>query len=136
MSIVISVTDTTVTHRAPATFQRAATTGVVKFYIQRANGTTRRVQYLAVGTEARVEAEAIQAEREAGSTIRAIAASRFVSVAHVRRTLNALALAQIAESLTRKGIKEALEAGISLRKVEAIAEGTEEAPAPADTTEA
>jgi DNA-binding NarL/FixJ family response regulator len=70
----------------------AAAEGKVKFHRERANGTTRRVQFLAEGTAEREVAEWVVVQRGEGRTMKAIAAEMHVSVPTVRRLINALML--------------------------------------------
>jgi DNA-binding NarL/FixJ family response regulator len=69
-----------------------AAEGQVQFHRQRANGTTRRVQYLAEGTTDREVAEWVLIQRSEGKTMKALAAEMHVSVPTVRRMINALLL--------------------------------------------
>lgn len=87
-SIVTTVTPTTTVDTVAA----EAAEGKVKFHRERANGTTRRVQFLAEGTTDREVAEWVVAERAEGKTMKAIAAEMHVSVPTVRRMINALLL--------------------------------------------
>ena len=75
----------------------AARTGTVKFYRQRANGSTRAVPYLKPDTEAREIAEWIANEVETGKSVAAVAAEVGLSRATVRRALAAVALAEEVE---------------------------------------
>lgn len=69
-----------------------AAEGLVKFHSERANGTTRRIQFLAEGTQARDTAEWVVGQRSEGRTMKAIASEMHVSVPTVRRMINALTL--------------------------------------------
>jgi hypothetical protein len=77
---------------------QASAKGEVKFYRQRANGTCRRLPYLAPGTETRQQAEQVAARRSKGETLLTIADSLNVSKATVRRLETGLLLAQAIEA--------------------------------------
>lgn len=102
-SIAIAVSDTTVT---PECFRDAVADGRVRLYLARENGTYRRVQYLAPGTDARSLAEWLREEKEGGATMRKLAGLIHQSVPQVRRTLNALALAEEVEEADQEEIVE------------------------------
>lgn len=87
-SILVTVTETT----TPETLAWEALEGKVKFHRERANGTTRRVQYLAPTSIERETAEWVMEQRSEGRTMKAIAAEMHVSVPTVRRMINALLL--------------------------------------------
>lgn len=104
-TIQTTVVGTTVT---PANFLEAAAAGNVRFHTVRANGTTRRVQFYADGTEARETAEWVEEQRNDGRTMKDIAAEMHLSVPSVRRILNALALAQEVEDMEPEDIEAML----------------------------
>lgn len=87
-AIVATVTATTTVD----TLATEAAEGTVKFHTERSNGTTRRIQFLAEGTDARLVAEWVMEQRTDGRTMKAIAAEMHVSVPTVRRMINALLL--------------------------------------------
>lgn len=89
MSGFVTTTSTAVNADNLAT---EAAQGNVKFHTLRANGTTRRVQFLAEGTPEREVAEWVMAQRGEGVTMKAIASEMHVSVPTVRRMINALLL--------------------------------------------
>ena len=82
----------------PKTLQDAAAAGTVRLFRQRKNGTLRSLTYLAPGSAARKEAEAVAARREKGETIGSITDDLNVSVATVRRMITNLLLAQQIEA--------------------------------------
>ena len=83
---------------APKTLKDAAAAGTVRLFRQRKNGTLRSLTYLAPGSAARKEAEAVAARREKGETISSLTEDLNVSVATVRRMITNLLLAQQIES--------------------------------------
>lgn len=83
---------------AQPTLAQAAAEGDVKFFHRRQTGTLRYLPYLAPGTEARKQAEAVAKRREAGETVGAIAEDMKTSVATVRRMITGLLLAQQVEA--------------------------------------
>jgi len=82
----------------PKTLKDAAAAGSVRLFRQRKNGTLRSLTYLAPGSAARKEAEAVAARREKGETIGSITDDLNVSVATVRRMITNLLLAQQIEA--------------------------------------
>jgi DNA invertase Pin-like site-specific DNA recombinase len=96
--ILATVAQTT----TPDTFLQDAAEGQVKFHIERGNGTFRRLQFLAPGTAERAAAEAVQAKRDQGVTMKAIAAELHVSVPTVRRMLTALTVTLSTEEQDKK----------------------------------
>lgn len=82
---------------APAPVAETTEGHVVRFYRQRANGTTRHVPLLAEGTDARADAEWVQAQRDEGRTMKAISAEVHLSVPTLRRMLTSLALTEECE---------------------------------------
>lgn len=82
----------------PKTLKDAAAAGTVRLFRQRKNGTLRSLTYLAPGTAARKEAEAVAARRTKGETIGSITEDLNVSVATVRRMITNLLLAQAIEA--------------------------------------
>lgn len=90
------------------TFVSALAEGKVKFYRVRENETTRHIQYLAEGTEAREVAEWVAEQREDGVTMKAIAAEMHASIPTVRRMINALLLAEEVEGYDAEEVAEIL----------------------------
>ena len=82
----------------PKTLKDAAAAGTVRLFRQRRNGTLRSLTYLAPGSAARKEAEAVAARREKGETISSITDDLNVAVATVRRMITNLLLAQQIEA--------------------------------------
>ena len=107
-------------------FFQKAESGAVKFYRVRGNGTTRRIPYLGTSeSQVRQEAEWVLEQREEGRSMKAIAAELHQSVPTVRRTINALLLAEEVEDFDRDELEELLS--------EATNEGqAAEAPKPTD----
>ena len=93
-------TTTKKTPAKPLTLAQAAAKGEVRFLHQRANGTLRRLPYLAPGTPERKRAEHVAQRREKGQTIDAIAGDQKLSKATVRRLLSGLMLARAVEAGT------------------------------------
>ena len=89
---------TTTKPAEPKTLKDAAAAGTVRLFRQRKNGTLRSLTYLAPGSAARKEAEAVAARREKGETISSITDDLNVSVATVRRMITNLLLAQAIEA--------------------------------------
>ncbi len=83
---------------AQPTLAQAAAKGDVKLFHRRQTGTLRHLPYLAPGTPARKQAEAVAKRREAGETVGAIAEEMKTSVATVRRMITGLLLAQQVEA--------------------------------------
>ena len=77
---------------------QAAAKGDVKFYRRRANGTMRRVPYLAPGTAERKAAETVVGRRDKGETIQAICEDLKLSKATVRRMITGVLFAQAVEA--------------------------------------
>lgn len=94
----------------------AASAGTVRFYRQRANGSTRAIPYLAEGTEGREVAEWVAARTDDGASVATVAEETGLSRATVRRTLAALALTEEVEDgdlddLYEDGVTEIVLAG-------------------------
>lgn len=83
---------------APSKLAQAAAKGEVKLYRRRANGTMRRVPYLAAGTPERKAAEAVVARRESGDTIPVLCEDPKMSKATVRRMITGVLFAEAVET--------------------------------------
>lgn len=92
----------------PATFLADLAAGTAQLHKERSNGTTRRLHFLAPGTEARELAEYIDAQRDNGLTMAAIAASLHLSTAATRRAYNDLTLTREFEELDAEEIEALL----------------------------
>ena len=90
------------------TFLADAAAGTVQFHKERGNGTTRRVHFLAEGTEARELADFILVLREDGASMKAVAAELHMSVAAVRRSLNDLLMTQELEAMDAEELADLL----------------------------
>lgn len=95
MQVLVTAASTT----TAATFLADLAAGTAQLHKERANGTTRRLHFLAQGTEARELAEFIDAQRDNGLTMAAIAASLHLSPAAARRAYNDLLLTREFEEL-------------------------------------
>ena len=82
--------------------------GTAQLHKERSNGTTRRIHFLAPGSEARELAEFIDAQRDNGLTMAAIAASLHMSPAAARRAYNDLLLTREFEELDAEELAELL----------------------------
>lgn len=101
--LVTATTDTTA-----ANLIADLTSGAARIFKERENGTTRRVHFLADGTEAREHAEWVAAQREEGRSMAAIAGELHISVSAVRRMLNDLALTEELEDMDAEDLAELL----------------------------
>lgn len=128
MSTIVTTVQATTT---VDTLLPEAAEGKVKFHRERGNGTFRRIQFLADGTEAREIAEWIQSEREEGKTMKGIAAEMHVSVPTVRRMLNSLLLTQEMEDLDTDETAELL-AGVEYVEEPVVEATVEAAPVAAE----
>jgi len=72
----------------------AVAEGRIKLYRQRANGSTRRITYLAPGSTARDEAEYLAMRVDEGMSVAALAIDTDLSRPTIRRTLAALEWAE------------------------------------------
>lgn len=90
-TLTITMTEDTTTKN----FKARAKAGKVQFHTERNNGTYRKVHFLT--EQAREEAEWLKAQRDAGRTMKSIAAEIHRSVAAIRRALNDLALTEMVE---------------------------------------
>lgn len=106
-------------------FAQHAAEGKVLFHRERANGTFRRVHFLADGTQEREYAEWLRAEREAGKTMKALAIETHFSIATLRRWLNDLLLTETIEEADQDELAEML-----LGAAEVAAEPTTTEPEP------
>lgn len=97
-----------------ATFLADLAAGTVQLHKERANGTTRRLHFLAQGTEARELAEYIDAQRDNGLTMAAIAQELHMSPAATRRAYNDLLLTREYEELEAEEVEALLEGGDDL----------------------
>lgn len=101
--LVAATTDTTATNLI-----EHLTSGTAKIYKEREDGTTRRIHFLADGTKDREHAEWVVAQREEGTSMKAIAADLHVSVSAVRRMINDLALTEELEEMEAEDLAELL----------------------------
>lgn len=104
MNLVIAATTAT----TATTLVADLTSGAAKIFKVRDNGTTRRVHFLADGTEGREHAEWVAAQREEGRSMKAIATEINVSVSAVRRMLNDLALTEELEDMDAEDLADLL----------------------------
>jgi len=104
MQVIVTTAATT----TAATFLADLASGAVQLHKERANGTTRRIHFLAPGTEARELAEFIDVQRDNGLTMGAIAASLHMSPAAARRAYNDLLLTREYEELDTEEIEAML----------------------------
>jgi AraC-like DNA-binding protein len=104
MQVIITTADTT----TAATFLADLAAGTAQLHKERANGTTRRLHFLAPGSEARELADFIDAQRDNGLTMAAIAASLHMSPAAARRAYNDLLLTREYEELEAEEIEALL----------------------------
>jgi hypothetical protein len=103
-NILVTVAPTT----TAATFLADLATGTAQLHRERGNGTTRRVHYLAPGTEARELAEYIEAQRDNDLTMAAISAELHMSPAATRRALNDLILTREYEEMDAEELADLL----------------------------
>ena len=104
MQVLVTAAATT----TAATFKADLAAGTVLLHKERANGTTRRIHFLAPGTEGREVGEYIELMRENGQTMAQIAAGLHMSVAAARRSLNDLAITREFEELEAEEIEALL----------------------------
>jgi hypothetical protein len=117
-ALLITATSTT----TPATFLADAAAGTVQFHRERGNGTTRRVHFLAEGTEARELANFILFCRENGAGMKTISADLHLSVAAVRRSLNDLLMTIELEEMDTEELADLLDGAAELEATEEPAE--------------
>jgi hypothetical protein len=110
MQVLVTATAST----TPATFLADLAAGTAQIHKERSNGTTRRIHFLAPGTEARELAEYVEAQRDNGLTMAAIAASLHLSAAATRRALNDLILTREFEEMDAEEIEGLLTGGEEL----------------------
>lgn len=103
-TIITVSTDTTVDN-----FLEQAGTGKVRFYTERADGTTRHIPFLALGTKEREVGEWVLLQREEGVSMKEIAKSMHSSVPSVRRLINQTLLANEVEEYDTEEISDILE---------------------------
>jgi hypothetical protein len=101
MNVLVTATSTA----TPATFLADLASGTVVLHKERDNGTTRRIHFLAPGTEARELAEYVEAQRDNGLTMKAISAELHLSTAATRRALNDLILTREFEDMDAEEIE-------------------------------
>lgn len=102
-TLTVTVTDKTTVQN----FKAHAKAGKVQFHTERSNGTYRKVHFLTA--QAREEAEWMKAQREAGRTMKAIAAEIHRSVAAIRRSLNDLSLTEMVEQADAEELEELMQ---------------------------
>lgn len=112
-AITVTVTSDTTTEN----FRQFVTEGKVQFHRERANGTFRRVHFLADGTTEREHAEWLRAERENGRTMRALATETNYSIATLRRWLNDLALTESIEEADAEELADMIKGAYELDEV-------------------
>lgn len=88
------------TPAVPAALAADLASGTTRLFRTRANGTTRRIQYLAADSHPRKLAEQIVGMREAGKTIKEICTELHLSPASVRRAITGVMLARDVEAGT------------------------------------
>lgn len=113
-TIITVSADTTVDN-----FLEQASTGKVRFYTQRGNGTLRHIQFPT--GEAREIGEWVLMQREEGVSMRDIAKEMHSAVPTVRRIINATLLAQEVEEYDAEEIADILaEAAEEASNTEAV----------------
>lgn len=91
-----------------ATFLADLASGTAQLHKERSNGTTRRLHFLAPGSEARVLAEYIEAMRDNGQTMAQIAGGLHLSTAAARRSLNDLIITREFEEMDEEELEAML----------------------------
>jgi hypothetical protein len=104
MQVLVTAAATT----TAATFLADLATGTAQLHKERANGTTRRLHFLAPGSEGRVLAEYVEAMRDNGQTMAQIAGGLHLSPAATRRAYNDLLLTREFEELDAEEIEALL----------------------------
>lgn len=101
MQVIITTAPTT----TATTFLAELAAGTVTLHKERANGTTRKLHFLAPGTEAREVAEYVEAQRDNGLTMAQISSELHLSAAATRRALNDLILTREYEEMDQEEIE-------------------------------
>jgi hypothetical protein len=104
----VQVLVTATANTTAATFLADLAAGTAQLHKERTNGTTRRLHFLAPGSEERVLAEYVDAMRDNGQTMAQIAAGLHLSVSATRRAYNDLVLTREFEELEAEEIEALL----------------------------
>lgn len=107
-TIAIAVKGTTTVETAED-LAVAAAEQVVNFYKVRYNGTTRHLPIHPEGSDNYAFAVWVQSRRDAGQSMKAIAAEAFCSVSTIRRRLNSLLLAEDLETSDTEDVQDLID---------------------------